>query len=49
MTHWPDLARRFTAVYTAALTDVLDGLGLEHQTLPAQIAPLEAYERVGKF
>ena len=40
MTDWPDLARHFGAVYTAALTDVLDGLGLERQTLPAEIAPL---------
>jgi regulator of RNase E activity RraA len=35
-----DLARRFGAVYTAALADVLDGLGLERQTLPPEIRPL---------
>ena len=36
----PELARRFDAVYTAALADVLDGLGRLHQTLPAEIGPL---------
>jgi len=36
----PELARRFGAVHTAALTDVLDGLGYLHQTLPAEITPL---------
>ena len=35
-----DLARRFGAVYTAALADVLDGLGLLRQTLPPGIRPL---------
>ena len=35
-----DLARRFTAVYTAALADVLDKRGLLQQTLPHDIAPL---------
>ena len=36
----PDLARRFGGVYTAALADVLDGLGLLAQTLPSGIRPL---------
>jgi 4-hydroxy-4-methyl-2-oxoglutarate aldolase len=33
-------AERFQAVYTGALTDVLDRRGLLHQTLPADLAPL---------
>ena len=37
---WPELASRFGAVYTAALTDVLDSLGRLSQTLPAEIVPL---------
>jgi regulator of RNase E activity RraA len=35
-----DLARRFSAVYTGALTDVLDRHGYLQQTLSADIAPL---------
>lgn len=35
-----DLARRFTALYTGALTDVLDRHGYLQQTLPPAIAPL---------
>jgi regulator of RNase E activity RraA len=42
----PDLANRFGALYTAALTDVLDGLGYLKQTLPADIVPLSAGMRV---
>jgi regulator of RNase E activity RraA len=34
------LAERFGAVYTAALTDVMDALGYRHQTLSAEIVPL---------
>jgi 4-hydroxy-4-methyl-2-oxoglutarate aldolase len=34
-------AERFQAVYTGALTDVLDRRGLLHQTLPAELAPLQ--------
>lgn len=41
-----DLRARFGAVYTAAVTDVLDELGHRHQTLPAEIVPLEAGARV---
>ena len=41
-----DLRARFSAVYTAALTDVLDELGHRHQTLPAEIVPLEPGARV---
>jgi 4-hydroxy-4-methyl-2-oxoglutarate aldolase len=35
-----DLARRFSSVYTGALTDVLDRHGLLQQTLPRELAPL---------
>jgi 4-hydroxy-4-methyl-2-oxoglutarate aldolase len=35
-----DLARRFTALYTGALTDVLDRHGYLQQTLPPTISPL---------
>jgi regulator of RNase E activity RraA len=35
-----DLAVRFSAVYTGALTDVLDRHGLLQQTLPSELAPL---------
>ena len=41
-----DLRTRFGAVYTAALTDVLDGLGHRHQTLPPEVVPLEPGARV---
>ena len=41
-----DVRTRFSAVYTAALTDVLDGLGHRRQTLPADIVPLEPGARV---
>jgi 4-hydroxy-4-methyl-2-oxoglutarate aldolase len=33
-------------VYTAALTDVLDGLGHRHQTLPHDVVPLEPGARI---
>ena len=36
-----ELARRFAALYTGALTDTLDGLGYRHQTLPHGIVPLK--------
>ena len=35
-----DLARRFSALYTGALTDVLDRRGWVQQTLPAELLPL---------
>ncbi len=41
-----DLRARFSAVYTAALTDVLDELGHRRQTLPAEIVPLAPGARV---
>jgi 4-hydroxy-4-methyl-2-oxoglutarate aldolase len=41
-----DLARRFSALYTGALTDVLDRRGHLHQTLPAELAPLQPGTRL---
>lgn len=35
-----ELTKRFSVVYTGAITDVLDELGLRHQTLPPALAPL---------
>ena len=35
-----DLARRFSSLYTGALTDVLDRHGCLQQTLPSELAPL---------
>jgi regulator of RNase E activity RraA len=35
-----DLARRFSSLYTGALTDVLDRHGYLQQTLPPELAPL---------
>jgi 4-hydroxy-4-methyl-2-oxoglutarate aldolase len=47
MSSRPDeLRTRFGAVYTAALTDVLDGLGYRHQTLPPEVVPLEPRARI---
>src|SRR2546425_188669 len=35
-----NLPRRFARIYTAAITDVMDELGLQRQTLPWAIQPL---------
>ena len=40
------MRERFTAVYTAALADILDARGLHHQTLPPAIRPLEPGTRL---
>lgn len=40
MPDFEELARRFGAVYTGALTDVLDRLGRLEQTLPSDLLPL---------
>jgi len=40
------LRTRFGAIYTAALTDVLDDLGFRRQTHPPEIVPLEPGMRV---
>jgi 4-hydroxy-4-methyl-2-oxoglutarate aldolase len=41
-----DLAHRFSAVYTGALTDVLDRHGHLQQTLPPELAPLRPGSRL---
>jgi 4-hydroxy-4-methyl-2-oxoglutarate aldolase len=41
-----DLATRCNALYTAAITDVLDRRGLMTQTLPPQLAPLREGTRM---
>jgi 4-hydroxy-4-methyl-2-oxoglutarate aldolase len=41
-----ELRARFGAVYTAAVTDVLDGLGHRHQTLPPGVVPLDPGTRI---
>ena len=41
-----DLASRFAAVYTGAITDVLDGMGQLEQTLPSAIRPLRPGMRI---
>lgn len=43
---WSDLARRFSAVYTGAVTDVLDKYGYYHQTLPSELLPLRPAMRL---
>ncbi len=41
-----ELARRFSALYTGAIVDVLDRLGYMQQTLPPQLRPLRQGMRV---
>ena len=41
-----DLARRFSSLYTGALTDVLDRHGYLQQTLPPEIAPIRPGTRL---
>jgi regulator of RNase E activity RraA len=41
-----DLARRFSSLYTGALTDVLDRHGHLQQTLPAELTPLRPGTRL---
>jgi regulator of RNase E activity RraA len=41
-----ELARRFSALYTGAVTDVLDRRGYLQQTLPNELAPLRPGMRV---
>ena len=43
------LPRRFSRMYTAAITDVLDELGLQRQTLPATLQPLTPAMRVAGY
>src|SRR5258708_16951179 len=44
-----NLPRRFARIYTAAITDVMDELGLHRQTLPAAIQPLTAGMRAAGY
>ncbi len=44
-----DLPRRFARLYTAAVTDVLDELGLTRQTLPSTIQPLTPDMRLAGY
>lgn len=43
------LPRRFARIYTAAVTDVLDEMGLTRQTLPHVIQPLTSDMRVAGY
>jgi len=44
-----NLPRRFARIYTAAITDVMDEMGLRRQTLPATIQPLSAGMRTAGY
>lgn len=44
-----NLSRRFARIYTAAITDVLDQMGLQRQTLPSAIQPLTADMRTAGY
>ena len=41
-----DVCRRFSAIYTGAISDVLDEMGYRHQVLPAEIQGLTIGQRV---
>jgi len=44
-----NLPRRFARIYTAAITDVMDEMGLKRQTLPASIQPLASGMRTAGY
>jgi regulator of RNase E activity RraA len=44
-----DLPRRFAKIYTAAITDVMDEMGLLRQTLPWTIEPLSPEMRLAGY
>ena len=44
-----NLPRRFARLYTAAITDVMDEMGLRRQTLPPAIQPLAAGMRTAGY
>src|SRR6185295_8953834 len=44
-----NLPRRFARLYTAAITDVMDEMGLQRQTLPSAIQPLTQDMRVAGY
>lgn len=41
-----DLCRRFSVIYTGAISDVLDEMGYRNQSLPSEIQALEMGQRV---
>ncbi len=49
MSRADNLPRRFARMYTAAITDVLDEMGLQRQTLPSAIQPLTADMRTAGY
>ena len=44
-----NLPRRYARIYTAAITDVMDEMGLKRQTLPASIQPLSSGMRTAGY
>ena len=48
-TRTDNLPRRFAKIYTAAITDVMDELGLLRQTLPPEIRPLASDMRLAGY
>jgi 4-hydroxy-4-methyl-2-oxoglutarate aldolase len=44
-----NLPRRFARIYTAAITDVMDEMGLQRQTLPPAIQPLTPDMRLAGY
>ena len=44
-----NLPRRFAKIYTAAITDVMDAMGLQRQTLPSTIQPLAPDMRLAGY
>jgi len=49
MSRSDNLPRRFARIYTAAITDVMDEMGLRRQTLPSAIQPLDARMRTAGY
>ena len=49
MSRSDNLPRRFARIYTAAITDVMDEMGLLRQTLPSAIQPLTPGMRVAGY
>ena len=49
MSRSDNLPRRFARIYTAAITDVMDEMGLKRQTLPPAIQPLAANMRTAGY
>src|SRR4030095_14760968 len=49
MSRSDNLPRRFARIYTAAITDVMDEMGLRRRTLPSTIQPLAASMRTAGY